>query len=197
MEGSSIPWGAQDMYWMEGGAYTGEISASMLRDAGCEYVILGHSERRTLFNETDDSVKMKTGAALAGGLVPIVCVGETLQERESGDTEAVLSRQVSRGLSGLEVAGANRLVVAYEPVWAIGTGKTATPAMAQQAHDHIRGCLHDAFGDLANGIRILYGGSVKGENAKELLSQPDIDGALVGGASLSADAFLPIVRALD
>ena len=172
-----------------------EVSAGQLRDLGATMVLVGHSERRQYFGETDETVRRKAAAALAAGLVPVVCVGETEAEREAGSTEVVLSRQVVAGLSGLPVGGADSLVLAYEPVWAIGTGKTATAAQAEDAHRHLRGELAKVLGQpLADGLRILYGGSVKPDNAAELLSRPHVDGALVGGASLRADSLLGILR---
>ncbi|MHC4606011.1 MAG: triose-phosphate isomerase [Planctomycetota bacterium] len=195
IEGSSIALGAQDLYWEEKGAFTGQVSAPMLLDAGCRYVIVGHSERRHVFGETDQDVNRKTKAALAHGLVPIVCVGELLEEREKNVTEEVVSRQIIRALDGLEPAQVAGLVIAYEPVWAIGTGKTATPAVAQDAHRFIRGLIAGRFGEgTAKWMRIQYGGSVKPGNVAELMAQPDIDGALVGGASLKVDSFARIVR---
>lgn len=196
LEGSNIVLGAQNMHRAEEGAYTGEISPVMLKEIGCRYVILGHSERRQYFGESDEDVNAKVKAALKHGLVPIVCVGERLEEREAGHTERVVGAQVRRslaGLSGTELAG---LVVAYEPVWAIGTGRTASPEDAQQVNAFIR-CLLAGMGgqEAARQVRIQYGGSVKPENAAELLGQPDIDGALVGGASLKVDSFAAIVRA--
>ena len=197
LAGSAVAWGGQDLHWESGGAFTGEISASMLRDLGCDYAIVGHSERRAQFGETDESVRRKAGAALGAGLVPVVCVGETESEREAGATEVVLSRQVVGGVSGLSLRDPLSLVLAYEPVWAIGTGKTATPAQAEDAHRHLRGELARVLGPAAaEGIRILYGGSVKPDNAGEILAGENVDGALVGGASLTAGAFLPIIRAV-
>ncbi len=187
--------GAQNVHWESSGAFTGEISAPMLVDAGCEYVIVGHSERRQYFGETDETVNRRARAALAAGLRPIVCVGETLAEREAGRTFAVIERQVRAGLAGLVGADWDRLVVAYEPVWAIGTGRTATAAQAQEVHALIRRLLRDLAGDAADRIRIQYGGSVKPENAAELFGQPDVDGGLIGGASLQAASFVAIVRA--
>ena len=188
--------GAQNLFWESKGAYTGEVSASMLLDAGCSHVIIGHSERRQYFGETDASVRRRTLAALEANLVPIVCVGETLEEREEGSTEMVIERQVSGALERFKPEEAAKLVIAYEPVWAIGTGRTATPVMAQEVHHMIREWLAGAFGrEVADGIRILYGGSMKPNNAAELLGQPDIDGGLVGGASLKADDFSAIIRA--
>ena len=193
--GSNIAVGAQNMHWAKEGAYTGEVSASMLKAAGCTHVILGHSERRQYFADTDDTVNLKLKAALAAGLVPIVCVGEVIQEREAGLTEDVLRRQCSvafRDVSGPEAAP---LVVAYEPVWAIGTGKTATPELAVEAHMVIRHEAAKAFGQpVADAMRILYGGSVKPDNAHALMSQAEIDGALVGGASLDPKSFAAIVK---
>jgi triosephosphate isomerase (TIM) len=193
--GSHIHVGAQDMFWENEGAYTGAISAHMLRAAGCSHVIVGHSERRQYFGETDDSVNRKLRAALSAGLNPIVCVGEVLEEREAGLTEEVLRRQCSvafREVSGNE---AHPIVVAYEPVWAIGTGRTATPLLATQAHQVIRAEAAKAFGDgPAAKMRILYGGSVKPDNATALMAEPEIDGALVGGASLDPKFFAAIVK---
>jgi triosephosphate isomerase (TIM) len=187
---------AQNLYFEREGAFTGEVSAAMVRDAGAGWVLVGHSERRRQFGESDDWVNRKTRAALDAGLAPIVCVGETLKEREAGHTEGVLDRQIERGLAGFAAEAAGRLVIAYEPVWAIGTGKNATPAEADAAHRHIRGRLSQAFGHaVANACRILYGGSVKPANALSLLALPDVDGALVGGASLGAGDFAEIVRA--
>ena len=184
--------GAQDIYWEPKGAFTGEVSIAMLEDY-CRYVIIGHSERRQFFGETDETVNRKLKAVLASTLDPIVCVGELLDERRSGRTEDVLARQVNGGLQGIDLT--ERVTVAYEPVWAIGTGETATPEMAQEACAFIRGLLQSLCGNVASRIRIQYGGSVNAENAAELLAQPDIDGALVGGASLKADQFLAIVAA--
>ncbi len=196
ISGSSVGLGAQNMCDQAEGAYTGEVSAAMLTDIGCSYVILGHSERRQYYGETDESVNKKLFAALAGKLVPIVCVGETLQERESGKTADVIATQVKGSLAGLSSEQAATVVVAYEPVWAIGTGKTASPEQAEEVHAQIRGLLGELFGaDVAEAIRIQYGGSVKPDNAVELLGQANIDGALVGGASLKADSFAAIVAA--
>src|SRR5437588_2022039 len=191
--GSAIQLFAQNCHFEKQGAFTGEVSPAMIKDAGCDGVILGHSERRQSFGETDELVAKKLRAALAEGLHPIVCVGETLQEREGGRTWDVVSRQVRGALGGLEAASLQKITLAYEPVWAIGTGKTATTAQAQEVHAQIRGLLRDLGGLAAEEIRIQYGGSVKPENAAELLGQPDIDGALVGGASLKADDFAKIV----
>ena len=195
LDGSPIHLGAQTMNANPEGAFTGEVSANMLCEAGCRYVILGHSERRSLFGETDAMVREKTEAALAVGLVPIVCVGEREEERSRGETEQVLTGQIKGSLGGLVVNSPGDLVVAYEPVWAIGTGKTATTDQAQQAHHHIRSELAGALGDeIAAGTRILYGGSVKPDNAARLIGEADIDGALVGGASLKSESFLGIIR---
>ena len=196
LAGSSVGLGAQDLHWEPQGAFTGAVSAAMLADAGCRYVLIGHSERRALFGETDETVRRKLQAALRQGLTPIVCVGETLAEREQSRTLDVLRRQLAGGLEGLPEADRPRLILAYEPVWAIGTGRTATPEQAQEAQAFIRGWLTDAWGRLAaEAVRIQYGGSVTAANAKSLLRQPDVDGALVGGASLKADAFAAIVHA--
>lgn len=196
VQGSPVLLGGQNVHWEASGAFTGEVSPAMLKAVGCQVAIVGHSERRQFFGETDESVRKRLGAALAAGLQAIVCVGETLAEREGGQTKAVVERQVRAALEGLEPAAAERLTVAYEPVWAIGTGKVATPAQAQEVHAQIRGLLTQRFGGGAAGaIRIQYGGSVKPDNAKELLGQPDIDGALVGGASLKAGDFVAIVKA--
>ena len=195
LEGGSIALGAQDVHWEYEGAFTGEISSRMVRESGCRYVILGHSERRTWFHESDDTVRRKLGAALAAGLRPIVCVGETLDERELGRTEEVLRRQIEGGLAGLgaELGGT---VLAYEPVWAIGTGRTATPDQAQQAHAFLRELLRGIAGEsVAAATRIQYGGSVNASNAAELFGMPDVDGGLIGGASLMAESFATIVRA--
>ena len=195
-KGTTVRIAAQDCYWEREGAFTGEVSADMLREAGARYVIIGHSERRTRFGETDEQVNRKVQAAIAGGLTPIVCVGETLDEREHERTLAVLDRQLRFGLAGLSADGAAALAVAYEPVWAIGTGRNATAAQAQEAHAHIRGRLREWFGaEAGDACRILYGGSVKPGNTKELVSQGDVDGALVGGASLDPKAFAEIVAA--
>jgi triosephosphate isomerase len=187
--------GGQDVFWEKEGAFTGAISAHMLRAAGCSHVILGHSERRQYFGETDDTVNRKLHAALSGGLKPIVCVGEVLEEREAGLTEQVLRRQSSIAFREISAHQAHPIVVAYEPVWAIGTGKTATPELAAQAHEVIRGEAAKAFGaPAAAAMRILYGGSVKPENAAALMAQEEIDGALVGGASLDPKSFAAIVK---
>ncbi|MDX9867238.1 MAG: triose-phosphate isomerase [Kiritimatiellia bacterium] len=193
--GSNVMLGAQNVHWEASGAFTGEISASMLKDLGVRYVIIGHSERRQYFGETDETVNRRTRAALTAGLIPIVCVGETLAERDAGQMESVVVRQTKAGLADLG-GDLGRVVIAYEPVWAIGTGRTATPAQAQEVHALIRRTLAEiGGGDVANTIRIQYGGSMKPENAKELMSQPDIDGGLIGGAALKADSFAAIIRA--
>jgi triosephosphate isomerase len=194
-KGSNIAIGGQNLHWEKEGAYTGEISAGMLLAVGCTHVIIGHSERRQYFGETDDTVNLKLKIALEAGLTPIVCVGEVLEEREAGLTEDVLRRQCLRAFHAISGRKAGKLVVAYEPVWAIGTGKTATPQLAAEAHVLIRGEAAKAFGDkLADSLRILYGGSVKPENAKALMSEEEIDGALVGGASLNANSFAAIIK---
>jgi triosephosphate isomerase (TIM) len=194
-KGTNVAIGAQDLYWEKEGAYTGEICPRMLLDVGCTHVIVGHSERRQYFGETDDIVNFKLKAALEGGLTPILCVGEVLEEREAGLTEDVLRRQCLRALHALSTKKAGKLVVAYEPVWAIGTGKTATPQLASEAHVLIRGEAAKAFGQqFADKLRILYGGSVKPENVKALMAEEEIDGALVGGASLDPKSFAAIVK---
>lgn len=194
-QGSQVTIGAQDVFWKDEGAFTGEISPPMLNAVGCTHVIIGHSERRQYFGETDDTVNLKLKAALEHGLTPIACVGEVLEEREAGLTEDVLRRQCVRAFHAISAKKAAKLVIAYEPVWAIGTGKTATPAMASDAHVIIRAEAAKAFGeDFAEQLRILYGGSVKPENAKALMSEEEIDGALVGGASLEPKSFAAIVR---
>lgn len=196
LKGSIIKLGAQNMYFEENGAFTGEISASMLKSAGCEYVILGHSERRTIFGETDELINKKIKKALISGLLPIFCVGETLQERESGVTNDVIKRQVTEGLKGISAEDMKKIIVAYEPVWAIGTGKTASPQQAEDVHAFIRGLVKSLYSnEIAEGLVIQYGGSVKPDNAKELLSQNDIDGALVGGACLKSESFIGIIVA--
>src|SRR6266852_2845424 len=194
-QGSAIAIGAQNLYWKDEGAFTGEISCPMLAAIGCTHVIIGHSERRQYFGETDDTVNLKLKAALEHDLTPIVCVGEVLEEREARLTEDVLRRQCVRAFHAISAKKAAKLVIAYEPVWAIGTGKTATPQMASDAHVLIRGEAAKAFGqEFADGLRILYGGSVKPENATALMSEEEIDGALVGGASLDAKSFAAIVH---
>jgi triosephosphate isomerase len=195
LAGSSVALGAQNMYHEKNGAFTGEISAAMLVDTGCKYVILGHSERRHILGEADAAVNQKTLAALAAGLVPIVCVGELLSEREAGQTAAVIRRQFAGSLAGVATDAIERLVIAYEPVWAIGTGKVATPQQAEEVHADLRSLLTERYNERGQRVRILYGGSVKLDNAGDLLSQRNIDGALVGGASLKADDFLGIAQA--
>ena len=193
--GSDIGLGAQDLYWEEKGAFTGEISPQMLKDAGCQYVIIGHSERRKLFSETNETVNKKLKAALAVGLLPIVCVGETLEERQAQKTFDVVKDHVEGSLAGLSGAEMENVVIAYEPVWAIGTGETATPQQAEEVHKFIRGLLAGIFGEeTAKNTRIQYGGSVKPDNIKELMREEDIDGALVGGASLKIDSFNQLVK---
>ncbi len=194
-KGSNIAIGAQDVYWQTEGAFTGEICASMLVAVGVTHVLIGHSERRQYFGETDDTVNLKLKSALEAGLIPIVCVGEVLEEREAGLTDDVLRRQCLRAFNKVSAKKAAHMVVAYEPVWAIGTGKTATPQMAADAHAIIRGETADSFGqEFADRLRILYGGSVKPENAHALMSEEEIDGALVGGASLDPKSFAAIVK---
>ena len=197
LAGSAVAWGGQNLSVHKSGAFTGEISGPMLRDYGCTYVIVGHSERRTLYGENDAMVTEKYGAAQAVGLIPILCVGETLQEREANQTEAVVARQLDAVLGKHGIASFKNAVIAYEPVWAIGTGKTATPQQAQDVHHFIRSRLATKDKTIAESTRILYGGSMKGSNAKELLAQADIDGGLIGGASLQAEEFLAICRAAD
>jgi triosephosphate isomerase len=185
---------AQDVYWEREGAFTGEVSAAMIKEAGAEYVIIGHSERRRLFGETDQTVNRKLVAAIGAGLTAIACVGETLEEREANQTLAVLDRQLKDGLDGLSAKQVADLVVAYEPVWAIGTGRTATAAQAEEAHAHIRMRLRQWFGgDAAEQCHVIYGGSVKPDNIRELIAEADVDGALVGGASLDVKGFAAIV----
>ena len=192
---SNIHLAAQDVYSEESGAFTGEVSAPMLKDVGCNYVIIGHSERRQYFGETNESVNQKVKAALVHDLKPIICVGEQLEEREAGRTEVVIADHVTGGIAGLSAPELLSCVIAYEPVWAIGTGKTATPDQAQEVHNFIRGLLTKSYSaDVASQVCIQYGGSVKPENATELMSQPDVDGALVGGASLEAESFAQIVK---
>ena len=196
LKGSSIGVGAQDLFWETQGAFTGEVSCVMLTDVGCRYVIIGHSERRRYFGETDQTVQRKLSAALQHPLTPIVCIGETLEEREQHQTYDVLKRQLGGALDACAASDVARLVLAYEPVWAIGTGRNATPEQAQEAHRFIRDWLGERFGaQVAGTVRIQYGGSVTAANAATLLQQPDVDGALVGGASLKADAFAAIVKA--
>jgi len=195
LAGTPIGLGGQNLYWEDEGAFTGEISGPMLRSAGCTHVIVGHSERRQMFGETDATVAKKTRAALACGLIPIVCLGETLDEREGGRTAEVVTRQFERGPATIEGPDASRIVLAYEPVWAIGTGRNATPTQAAEVHALLRARARAAWGDAADRLRILYGGSVKPDNAEALFAEAELDGALVGGASLKPETFLPIVRA--
>lgn len=197
LAGSLISWGGQNLSVHKSGAYTGEVSGPMLKDFGCTYVIVGHSERRTFYGENDALVGEKYGAAQTVGLVPILCVGETLQERETNQTEVVVARQLDAVINKHGIGSIKSAVIAYEPVWAIGTGKTATPQQAQDMHYFIRDRLATKDKTVAGDVRILYGGSMKGSNAKELLAQPDIDGGLIGGASLQPDEFLTICRAAD
>ena len=195
LSGSNIAVGAQDLHWEKDGAFTGEISAQMLSEIGCKYVIIGHSERRQYFHEQDDTVNKKTKAALEANLKPIVCVGETLHEREYKKTHDVVDRQIRDGFRNIASKLAGELVIAYEPVWAIGTGKTATPEMAQEVHLFIRNILRETYGnEVSDKVRILYGGSVKPDNIKGLMREKDIDGALVGGACLKVDSFTQIVK---
>ncbi|ERP31638.1 triose-phosphate isomerase [Chitinivibrio alkaliphilus] len=194
IDGTSVKLGAQDVYWEESGAFTGKVSCEMLRSAGVEYVIVGHSEQRSYFGETDEAVNKKVHAVIGAGLHPIVCVGETLQEREDAVTDAVVARQVKAAYDNVSAADAKKTTIAYEPVWAIGTGKTATPEMAQEVHGTIRSLLADMYDqDTADSIVIQYGGSMKPANAKGLLEKPDIDGGLIGGAALNADTFRGVV----
>jgi len=196
LEGTNIKVSGQDCSIQNDfGAHTGEIAPQMLKDVGCSYVIVGHSERRQFYGETDESVNKKTRAALSAGLCPIVCVGESLEKREAGRAESVVEAQLIKGLDGLTVADMERIIIAYEPVWAIGTGKTATPEQAQEMHGHIRGVIANTHGgEPAGSLRILYGGSVKPDNIRYLMAKADVDGALVGGASLKADSFAQIVN---
>ena len=195
VRGTRIRLGAQNIAWAKEGAFTGEISGAMITAVGATHAIVGHSERRQYFNETDETVLKRTQAALEAGLAPIVCVGERLEERESGNTEAVLVAQFQKGIAGLSELQFAKIVIAYEPVWAIGTGKTATPEIAADAHRTIRAQVREKYGkDAADAVRILYGGSVKPDNVKALMAQPEIDGTLVGGASLDAVGFASIVN---
>jgi triosephosphate isomerase len=195
IKNSPVALGAQNLYWQDEGAYTGEISAPMLKSVGCRYCIIGHSERRQYFAETDETVNKKIKAAIKAGLQPIFCVGETEKERESGQTLSILDKQIKKGLEGLVLEQLDLLIIAYEPVWAIGTGKTATDDQAQEVHRFIRSLVKNNFGQaLSDSVRILYGGSVKPDNIASLMAMPDIDGALVGGASLNAESFRKIVK---
>jgi triosephosphate isomerase len=193
---SNIAVGAQDLYFEQNGAFTGEVSVSMLKDIGCTYALCGHSERRHVIGEGDELINKKVAAAISGGLLPILCVGELLKEHKASRTNEVVTRQIKNGLAGLSAEKASAATIAYEPVWAIGTGLTATPQQAQEAHDLIRKLLAEMYdAELAEEIQILYGGSVKPDNAAELMRQQDVDGVLVGGASLKADDFIEIIRA--
>ena len=194
-KGSNISIGAQNVHWKSNGAFTGEISAEMLKEISVKYVIIGHSERRQYFGETDQTVNQRLLAALEAELLPIVCVGETLEQRQNNETERVITHQISKCLSGLSLEQMERTIIAYEPVWAIGTGMTATPEQAQEVHHLIRGLIIERFNStVATKIRIQYGGSVKVDNAYQLMSKPDINGALVGGASLKADEFSELIK---
>lgn len=198
LKDSIIKFGAQNMYYEDSGAFTGEISPLMLKSVGCEYVILGHSERRTIFQESDSLINKKIKTAIKHELKPIFCIGETLEQREKGITFEVCERQIKNGLEGISESELSHLIIAYEPVWAIGTGKTATSEQAEEVHSFVRKLIEKMYSkNLAEKIVIQYGGSVKPENAKELLSQPNIDGALVGGACLKADSFLKIIDAAN
>ncbi len=194
VKGSNINIGAQDLFWEAKGAFTGEVAPNMITDAGCSFVIIGHSERRQYFGETNETVNKKIKAALSAGLIPVVCVGETLKEREDNVTFKVIESQVREGIKDLSKEEAAKVVIAYEPVWAIGTGKTATPDQAQEVHAFIRKVYGEMYGDVAEGTRILYGGSVKPSNVSELMKKEDIDGGLVGGASLKAEDFEALVK---
>ena len=197
LAGGNIRLAAQDIFWEDSGAFTGEVSPGMLRDVGCDYVIIGHSERRQYFNETNEDVNRKAKAAHAHGLIPIICAGESLEERETSRTEAVVKDHVLNGIAGLSADQIASTVIAYEPVWAIGTGHNATPDQAQEVHALIRSLLSEIYStDVASQVRIQYGGSVKPDNAAELIAQPDVDGALVGTASWEAESFAQIVRAV-
>jgi triosephosphate isomerase len=195
LKGSNITVGSQNIFWEKKGAFTGEVAPDMLVDAGCKYAVVGHSERRQFFGETDETVNKRMKAAFAVGLTPIVCVGEMLAERENGTTFKVLEKQLKNGVAGLTPEQAATLVIAYEPVWAIGTGKTATPQQAEEVHAYIRKLYSQIYSaGAADSIRILYGGSVKPDNAAEIMKQPNVDGALVGGASLEVESFSKIVK---
>lgn len=198
LAGSNIGLGAQNLFWESSGAHTGEVSAEMLLSVGCKYVIIGHSERRQYFGEDNQSVNRKVKSAIAGGLTPIVCVGERLEQREAGKTEAVVEDHIRGGFEGLSSEQVSKTIVAYEPVWAIGTGKTATPEQANEVHLFIRELIKELYdADLSSRTRILYGGSVKPENARSLIEQPELDGFLVGGASLKAESFAAIAREVE
>ncbi|MCH8171421.1 MAG: triose-phosphate isomerase [Bacteroidetes bacterium] len=196
LDGTKIELGAQNMHFEDKGAFTGEISADMLKSVGCKYVILGHSERRTIFGESDEIINKKIKQALNAGLIPIFCMGETLEQREDGITNDVINNQVSEGIKELSEEDVNKIIIAYEPIWAIGTGKTATPEQAQEVHKFIRSLLRENFSEnTSQNIPILYGGSVKPNNAEDILAKEDIDGALVGGACLDTDSFVSIIKA--
>jgi triosephosphate isomerase (TIM) len=196
LKDTKIKIGAQNMYFESSGAFTGEISASMLKSVGCEYVILGHSERRAIFGESDELINKKIKKAIESGLNPIFCVGELLEEREAGITKKIIEKQIKSGLDGISSDEMSKIIIAYEPVWAIGTGKTASPAQAQEVHEFIRNLIFEKYDvSISNNLIIQYGGSVNDKNASELLFQKDIDGALVGGASLKADSFITIIQA--
>ncbi|HIE98096.1 MAG TPA: triose-phosphate isomerase [Planctomycetes bacterium] len=196
VSGSGVQVGAQDVYFEAGGAFTGEVAVDMLKDVGCEYVIIGHSERRHVIGETDEIINRKVKAAIAGGVKVILCVGELLSDREGGNTESVLDAQMSGGLADISEQDAKELVIAYEPVWAIGTGVTASPEQAESAHEHLRKWVANRYNStFSDQIRILYGGSVKADNAETLMGQANVDGALVGGASLKPELFVPIIDA--
>jgi triosephosphate isomerase len=194
LEGSAVGLAAQDCFWEAQGAWTGQVSVPLLKDVGCKYILVGHSERRQHFGETDAATNLKVKAVLAAGLSPILCIGETLAERDANETFNRCKAQLSGGLTGISAEEARRITIAYEPVWAIGTGRNATPEQAEEVHRYVRSLLAEMFGPVAEEMRIQYGGSVKPDNAKVLLSQPNVDGALVGGASLKADDFLKIVK---
>ncbi len=195
LKGSPVALGAQNLFWENEGAYTGEISALMLISAGCSHVIIGHSERRQYFGETDDTVNKKIETAINHDLIPVFCIGESEQERDLNQTFSILDKQVTKGLSNISSKDLGTLIIAYEPIWAIGTGKTATTEQAQEVHQFIRSLIDKAFGsELAQSMRILYGGSVKPDNIDELMAMPDVDGALVGGASLKANSFSSIIK---
>ena len=194
LEGTSIGLAAQDCYWQDAGAFTGQVSVPLLKDVGCTHVIVGHSERRQLFGEVDATVNLKARAVLKHGLVPIICIGETEAERDAGETMGRVGAQLDGALRDISKDEMRRVVIAYEPVWAIGTGRTATNAQAQEVHAFIRGRLRERYAEVADEVRIQYGGSVKPDNIAGLMAEPDIDGALVGGASLSAESFIKIVR---
>ena len=195
VENTNVCLGAQNLFWEREGAYTGEISAEMIKSAGCTHVIIGHSERRQYFGETDDTVNQKIHAAVLCGLIPILCVGETETQRDAKETFSVLDKQIQNGLKGFSLSDIGNLIIAYEPVWAIGTGKTASREQAQEAHEFVRGLLEKIYGrTFSNTVRILYGGSVKPANISELMAMPDVDGALVGGASLDVNTFTQIVK---